>query len=622
MKTIHLGNPKGGLLVDGGTTRLPVLIEDTDGPREEIFVSVRALTPTVREGETARCEVKVEEAGGRALDTGIRVQFRASNAGIEDKDVWLTFGRAASQMRQVDVETIAMQSNDSRTFDCRVGPADYLGSYELEITKGAAEVRIENINVGDQPGDTPIWAFDQRTGERTLRFVARLNGELPDALTGTGKDPLVVSWATSAGDDATAIAGEDYTVSSGMHTFHSGASREFRIRIPIRCDTADEDEEHFYVTATGARTNGDAVGGESTVRITIVPEADRCGGTKRVVSIADASAIEGQRMEFTVSVPTALEHDLLIDYATEQVSNSARAGEDFEAATGTVTIHRIHNTTATIRIQTLRDDIRDERETFRVRLSNARTEEGPRRIADDVAVGTIIEKKPIGGEFRAAPAYHSGDPFQVELHLTAQLDIQEDELPPKITVQETGSDESAGTASEAEVLRERVYRFSITPNSGVTGNLTIGLDHTDLTGLNGRRMGEVEPVVVHGRSVVSIEDAEVNESDGALDFIVKLDGAARSRTTVDWATEDVTASSGRDYEASSGTFTFEAGETRKRGKIIIFRTARAEDDETFSIVLSNALPSNRIVIDPDRGTGTMTIKDDSLAARGTRLSAA
>ena len=194
------------------------------------------------------------------------------------------------------------------------------------------------------------------------------------------------------------------------------------------------------------------------------------------------------------------------------------------------------------------------------------------------------------------------------------MDIQEDELLPKITVQETGSDESVGTASQAEVLRERVYRFSITPDSGVTGNLTIGLDHTDLTGLNGREMGEVEPIVVYGRSVVSIEDAEVNESDGVLEFAVKLDEAARVRTTVDWATEDVTASSGRDYEAASGTFTFEAGETRKRGKVVIFRTARAEEDETFSIVLSNALPSNRLVIDPDRGTGTMTIKDDSLGA--------
>ena len=368
---IHLGNPKGGLLVARGTpgkTRsLPVMIEDTDGVREEILVSVRALTPTVTEGETARCEVKVEEAGGRRLDTGIRVRFQATDAGIENKDEWFTFGRAASQTRQVDVETIATRANENRAFNCRVGPADYSGSYELEITEGSAEVRIENINVENQPGDAPVWAFNQRTGERTLHFDARLNGELPDALTGTGKDPLVVSWTTSAGDDATAIASVDYTASSGIHTFHPGAATSFRISIPITCDSADENEEHFYVTATGARTNGAAVGGTSKVKITIVPEPDRCGGTKKIVSIADASAIEGEQMEFRVSIPTALDHDLLIDYATEQVSNSARAGEDFEAATGTVTIQRIHNTTAAILIQTLSDDIRDERETFRVR---------------------------------------------------------------------------------------------------------------------------------------------------------------------------------------------------------------------------------------------------------------
>ena len=123
--------------------------------------------------------MKVEEAGGRRLDTGIRVRFQATDAGIENKDVWLTFDRAAEQMQQVDVETIATRANESRAFNCRVGPADYSGSYELEITEGSAEVRIENINVENQPGDAPVWAFNQRTGERTLHFDARLNGELP-----------------------------------------------------------------------------------------------------------------------------------------------------------------------------------------------------------------------------------------------------------------------------------------------------------------------------------------------------------------------------------------------------------------------------------------------------------
>ena len=604
---IHLGNPKGGLLVargtPGKTTLLPVVIEDTDGVREEILVSVRALTPTVTEGETARCEVKVEEAGGRRLDTGIRVRFQATDAGIENKDEWFTFGRAASQTRQVDVETIATRANENRAFNCRVGPADYSGSYELEITEGSAEVRIENINVENQPGDAPVWAFNQRTGERTLHFDARLNGELPDALTGTGKDPLVVSWTTSAGDDATAIAAVDYTASSGIHTFHPGAATSFRISIPITCDSADEDEEHFYVTATGARTNGAAVGGTSKVKITIVPEPDSCGGTKKIVSIADASAIEGEQMEFRVSVPTALDHDLLIDYATEQVSNSARAGEDFEAATGTVTIHRIHNTTAAILIQTLSDDIRDERETFRVRVSNARTQAGAVAFADAVATGTIVEQNAIGVEFRRAPATHNRNEFVADLHVTAELEATAAQVAEALVVE--------GADIEVQKAAALIWRITVRPTRA--GNVTIGLDHTAVTGKNGRTVSPVDPIVVYGQSTVSIEDAEASESAGIMRFRVSLDAPAEADVTVRWRTSDGTAVNGQDYEAASGGHTFKAGETKGKVHVKIFATTEQEEDETFTVTLESTV--GKLYIDPEDNTATGTIKDDSLGAQ-------
>ena len=63
-------------------------------------------------------------------------------------------------------------------------------------------------------------------------------------------------------------------------------------------------------------------------------------------------------------------------------------------------------------------------------------------------------------------------------------------------------------------------------------------------------------------SRLSIADAEATEGeDQTLDFVVTLDPAAAQTVTVDYATADGTATAGDDYTATSGTLTFDPGET-------------------------------------------------------------
>ena len=88
-------------------------------------------------------------------------------------------------------------------------------------------------------------------------------------------------------------------------------------------------------------------------------------------------------------------------------------------------------------------------------------------------------------------------------------------------------------------------------------------------------------------------------------FTASLSTASGWTVTVDWATSDGTATSGADFTAGSGTLTFAAGETGKMFDVAVTGDTVDEDDETFTVTLSNADHASI----PD-ATGTGTITDD------------
>ena len=91
---------------------------------------------------------------------------------------------------------------------------------------------------------------------------------------------------------------------------------------------------------------------------------------------------------------------------------------------------------------------------------------------------------------------------------------------------------------------------------------------------------------------------DVNEADGTATVTVTLSHAVDADVTVDYATADGTALAGSDYTDTHGTLTFignvnngGAGtETSKTIQIPITQDPDAEDPETLTLTLSNALP--------------------------------
>ena len=92
-----------------------------------------------------------------------------------------------------------------------------------------------------------------------------------------------------------------------------------------------------------------------------------------------------------------------------------------------------------------------------------------------------------------------------------------------------------------------------------------------------------------GPLALSVVDAQATEGvDATLDFTVRLHGNAASAVTVDYRTEDGTATAGSDYTETSGTLTFAPGDTEKTVSVPITDDDVEDDGETFTLVLSNA----------------------------------
>lgn len=77
-----------------------------------------------------------------------------------------------------------------------------------------------------------------------------------------------------------------------------------------------------------------------------------------------------------------------------------------------------------------------------------------------------------------------------------------------------------------------------------------------------------------------------DETVGEAEIVINLDEPNANHVTINYQTEDGTATAGEDYEATSGSVTFAPGETSKTIKIKIFDDSTAEIQEQVRLTLT------------------------------------
>lgn len=120
---------------------------------------------------------------------------------------------------------------------------------------------------------------------------------------------------------------------------------------------------------------------------------------------------------------------------------------------------------------------------------------------------------------------------------------------------------------------------------------------------------------------LAIGSVSALENTGWIRFTVTLSQALSTRVTVRFATANGTAVAGKtgDYTATSGTLTFNPGETSKVVSVAVRNDSAVEADETFFMDLSRA---SGATISTARGTGTIVNDDVAAAASKLPLAAA
>jgi len=93
--------------------------------------------------------------------------------------------------------------------------------------------------------------------------------------------------------------------------------------------------------------------------------------------------------------------------------------------------------------------------------------------------------------------------------------------------------------------------------------------------------------------------AEAQEEDGHIDFMVWLSTRANRRISVDYETQDGTATAGSDYEAKSGTLVFKSGDKRKTVRVNLIDDNIEDGGETFRLKIKNPSPSSFVTINLD-----------------------
>ncbi len=418
-------------------------------------------------------------------------------------------------------------------------------------------------------------------------------------LTGATEAPATVAFATANG---TAIAGTDYTSTSGTLTFAVGTTSEI-ITVPVIGSNAYNPSSTFSVNLSSP-TNSTITTATGTGTITSTNPAP----TLAINSVAINRPASGNTANeiFTVTLTGATELPATVQYAT--ADNTAHAGTDYTMTSGTLTF-AAGTTTENITVPVIGSNAFNTSLTYNVNLSNPTNS----TISTAQGTGTINNVAP-------APTLSVNNPSVTRLTSGNVNEV--------FTVTLTGATALPATVNFATADNTAVAGVDYTMTSGTltfaagttSEQVTVQvLPSTSFTGtqtyfLNLSSPTNAQPATVQGTGTIlsavsapgfAITDPTVTKpASGTVNavFTVTLTGATNATSTVHFATADGTAHAPGDYIATSGTLTFSPGTTSENVTVAVNGNSTFNPNETFTVNLSN--PTNAAITTAS-ATGTI-----------------
>ena len=345
---LDLSNPGAATIQDGAATGT---INDDDEP--PLILITHAETD---EGEVAEFTVTLSAVTSRTVTVDYATAGGTAEAGADYTRTsgTLTFAPGETA-RTIAVPTLEDEvDEENETFNL-----DLSNPGAATLQDGAA---TGTINDDDEPPVIVVADAEAEEGDPV---------EFTIALSAFTSRTVTVNYATAGG---TAEEGADYTATSGTLTFVPGETAQ-TIAVLTLEDEIDERNETFTLDLGNphAATIQD---GAATGTINDDDEP--------VLSIGDAEAREGDAAEFLVTMWPAGDETVTVSFRT--VDGTAVAGLDYTSTMGTLRFEP-GETSATIAVSTLTDELADDIERFMLELSDP----VEATVGDATGVGTITD---------------------------------------------------------------------------------------------------------------------------------------------------------------------------------------------------------------------------------------
>ncbi|MYD00840.1 MAG: hypothetical protein F4X06_00635, partial [Gammaproteobacteria bacterium] len=483
-------------------------------------VNVSPQVLTIAEGEKGEYEVWL----GTQPTGEVTVSLSSSDAGTAAVNAaalkFSTTDWADKQKVEVTgVDDDRNNDNDRRTAQILHKAAG--GDYEGVV------VEPVEVTVTDDDEATSFSIGDASATEgQAISFTVTRSGATGDAAT--------VNWSTAEDTDGDHPASSsDYTEQTTAQTLNFAAGETSKtISVRTTQDAIDEADETFLVELSSPSTGASIT--RATAAGTITDD-----DALPALSVAAASAAEGEAAEFTVSLSTPSGRDVTVTATTSD--GAATAPEDYTHKTEALTI-AAGATSATFSVSIAADAQNELDETFTVTLSDATGA----TIDDDTATGTITGN--------ATTLYAVTDATADEGEFATVTISRLGLAAGASSIRWSTADNTAGGASAATAgtdYRSRANRLARFKDGETSIEITIKtsedtLDEDDETFLvvlsqpsGGGALGDATAIVTiiddDALPALSVADASAAEGSGVA-FAITLNPVSGRDVTVQWAT--------------------------------------------------------------------------------------
>ena len=468
--------------------------------------------------------------------------------------------------------------------------------------------------LNDDPGPTlsitaPASQVEGTNGANTpYQFVVNLSQASSQTIT--------VDYATI--DNTATIADNDYTAATGTLTFAPNTTSQ-TITVFSKGDTKFELDEQFFVKLSNAKNANLSVTDQATGTIT----SDDT--TAPTIQIANTAASEGNSgttpYSFVVTLSDASYQTVTVNYSTAD-QTATIADQDYQAATGTLTFAP-NETRKTITVLGTGDDKYEGNETFLVNLDTPQNA----TLLTSSAIGTITNDDLIPLISINDVSNLEGNQSTTKNNLfTVSLSNPTDQTVTVsyATANGTVVNNSATTADNDYLSTSGIVTFNpgeITKTIAVITNGDANLERDEDFFVNlsnatqaGILKGQGKGTIVNDDTAPTLKIDSVSQREGdqnttELIFTVSLSATSSDPITVDYVTQDGTATiADLDYQTKTGTLTFAPNTLTQTFAILINGDSKLEGDETFSVRLQN--PSTGALISATENLGIGTIRND------------